>query len=197
MSIIYRVHMMESERGWGQDYWTEDFATREEAELRMKTVNDRNTEARAPDYYIQANKIEVVEVKKYETVAMHGSMTEIEEARGEYKRAVANPQTIIALIDRAEKAEQDARGKELARYATAKLVKKERARAEKAERELAEAKALIDEQANDEGLWFHAITAPEVYLQSALRRLHAAVEGKTETQCALEALRSPSPGQNT
>lgn len=35
---------------------------------------------------------------------------------------------------------------------------------------------LVDHQANDEGLWFVAKTAPEAYLQQALRRLHAAIE---------------------
>jgi hypothetical protein len=33
-------------------------------------------------------------------------------------------------------------------------------------------------QAEDEGLWFVAQTAPEAYLQAALRRLHAAIERK-------------------
>ena len=37
---------------------------------------------------------------------------------------------------------------------------------------------IVDEQAEDEGLWFVAQTAPEAYLQQALRRLHAAVEGE-------------------
>ncbi len=37
---------------------------------------------------------------------------------------------------------------------------------------------VVDEQAEDEGLWFRAQTAPEAYLQQALRRLHAAVEGE-------------------
>lgn len=36
---------------------------------------------------------------------------------------------------------------------------------------------LVDRQAEDEGLWFVAETAPEAYLQQELRRLHAAVEG--------------------
>ena len=31
-------------------------------------------------------------------------------------------------------------------------------------------------QAEDEGLWFEAKTAPEAYLQQELRRLHAAIE---------------------
>jgi hypothetical protein len=36
--------------------------------------------------------------------------------------------------------------------------------------------ALVDEQAEDDGLWFMAQTAPEAYLQQELRRLHAAIE---------------------
>ena len=38
------------------------------------------------------------------------------------------------------------------------------------------ARELCAEQAEDEGLWFQAQTAPEAYLQAALRALHAAVE---------------------
>lgn len=41
---------------------------------------------------------------------------------------------------------------------------------------VAELQALVDEQAEDDGLWFDATTAPEAYLQQELRRLHAAVE---------------------
>ena len=54
---------------------------------------------------------------------------------------------------------------------------------------LAEARAIVDEQANDDGLWFLAETAPEAYLQQALRRLHEAIEGKTQERCAIEAIR--------
>lgn len=43
--------------------------------------------------------------------------------------------------------------------------------------QLAGARALANAQAEDEGLWFEAETAPEAYLQAALRRMHAAVEG--------------------
>ena len=35
---------------------------------------------------------------------------------------------------------------------------------------------LVNRQAEDEGLWFEAVTAPEAHLQAALRKLHAAVE---------------------
>jgi len=37
-------------------------------------------------------------------------------------------------------------------------------------------KALVDEQAEDEGLWFEAETVPEAYLQRKLRELHALIE---------------------
>jgi hypothetical protein len=40
---------------------------------------------------------------------------------------------------------------------------------------------VVDEQANDEGLWFDAETAAEAYVQQALRRLHAAIEGDEDT----------------
>lgn len=39
------------------------------------------------------------------------------------------------------------------------------------------AKGLVEKQATDEGLWFLAATAPEAYLQDALRELHRAIEG--------------------
>ena len=37
-------------------------------------------------------------------------------------------------------------------------------------------KKVVDEQIEDEGLWFMAETAPEAYLQQELRRLHAEIE---------------------
>ncbi len=37
---------------------------------------------------------------------------------------------------------------------------------------------LVNKQAEDEGLWFIARTAPEAYLQQELRKLHAAIEGE-------------------
>lgn len=50
-------------------------------------------------------------------------------------------------------------------------------------------RAMVDEQAKDDGLWFMPQTAPEAYLQQELRKLHALIEGKTQEQCAREALR--------
>ena len=46
-----------------------------------------------------------------------------------------------------------------------------------AARRVADLQTIVDEQAEDEGLWFHAITASEAYLQQELRRLHAVIEG--------------------
>ena len=38
--------------------------------------------------------------------------------------------------------------------------------------------SVVDEQAEDDGLWFASQTASEAYLQQALRRLHATIEGE-------------------
>jgi len=42
---------------------------------------------------------------------------------------------------------------------------------------LSKVMALINEQAEDEALWFNPHSTTEAYLQQALRRLHAAIEG--------------------
>ena len=51
---------------------------------------------------------------------------------------------------------------------------------------------LVNRQAEDEGLWFEAVTAPEAHLQAALRKLHAAVESSQKqvpmTEDEIEAL---------
>jgi hypothetical protein len=47
---------------------------------------------------------------------------------------------------------------------------------------------VVDEQAEDEGLWFIPETITEDILQRALRRLHEAIEGRTSAQCAAEAI---------
>lgn len=44
---------------------------------------------------------------------------------------------------------------------------------------LAFLRRIVDEQAEDEGLWFIAQTAPEAYLQQELRRLHTYIECAT------------------
>jgi hypothetical protein len=57
------------------------------------------------------------------------------------------------------------------------------------EERLKEARKVVDEQAKDEGLWFDAVYITESMLQQALRRLHAAVEGKTPEEIARAILK--------
>lgn len=45
---------------------------------------------------------------------------------------------------------------------------------------LSDIQAMVDAQAEDEGLWFQAMTAPEAYLQQELRKLHAIIECYTK-----------------
>jgi hypothetical protein len=42
--------------------------------------------------------------------------------------------------------------------------------------EIIDLKKIVDEQAEDEGLWCDAENVVEAYLQQELRKLHAAVE---------------------
>lgn len=51
-------------------------------------------------------------------------------------------------------------------------------RLDKAVSSLAAGRQLVAKQAEDDGLWFQAKTAPEAYLQQELRRLHSAIEGE-------------------
>lgn len=57
----YRVHMVESERGWGQEYWHEDFDTEEAAVKYFQETNAKNDLPYTPDWYIAARYIEEVE----------------------------------------------------------------------------------------------------------------------------------------
>ena len=62
MTVRYQISVMESERGWGQDYWNEVYDTYEEAAKRIRDINSENTSSMAPDYYMQASdKIEAIE----------------------------------------------------------------------------------------------------------------------------------------
>jgi len=64
MAIKYQIQVVESERGWGREYWQELFDTYEEAKARIKEINSKNTSLTAPDWYMQADDtIEAVEVK--------------------------------------------------------------------------------------------------------------------------------------
>lgn len=57
---------------------------------------------------------------------------------------------------------------------------------ESLESDIAVLRDVVNEQADDEGLWFIAQTASEAYVQAALRRLHEVIEGKTSEECARE-----------
>jgi hypothetical protein len=61
VNVKFRVHGVDSERGWGREYWAVDFETRAEAEKFMADTNAKNTAKFAPDFYSQANSIEMVE----------------------------------------------------------------------------------------------------------------------------------------
>lgn len=64
VEVKWRVHLMESERGWGQDFWTEDYDTEAQAKERFDSVNAKNTSPTAPDWYMQAQKIEKVFIEE-------------------------------------------------------------------------------------------------------------------------------------
>lgn len=61
VNVKFRVHGVDSERGWGQEHWHVDFETRPEAEKFMTDTNAKNTAKFAPDFYSQANSIEMIE----------------------------------------------------------------------------------------------------------------------------------------
>jgi len=47
---------------------------------------------------------------------------------------------------------------------------------------LEDIKKLVNEQAEDKGIWFIAKTAPEQYLQNALRALHKMIENSKDVE---------------
>ncbi len=61
--LKYRVQLMSSERGWGKEFWHEDYDSFEEASARIHAVNSQNTSATAPDYYEVAEK-EITVIKE-------------------------------------------------------------------------------------------------------------------------------------
>ncbi len=68
MAVKYRVYYTESERGWGQDHWTTDYDSYDEAAAMITKLNADNKAEYArtkmiPDCYILCkDTIEVVEV---------------------------------------------------------------------------------------------------------------------------------------
>jgi hypothetical protein len=64
MATKFRVQLMECERGFGREYWHEDYDTLVEAKARIREVNSKNTSINAPDWYMQAEEVvEAVEVE--------------------------------------------------------------------------------------------------------------------------------------
>ncbi len=64
MTTKFRVQLMECERGFGREYWHEDYDTMAEAKARIRSVNAENTSPTAPDWYMMAQEIvEAVEVE--------------------------------------------------------------------------------------------------------------------------------------
>jgi len=53
-------------------------------------------------------------------------------------------------------------------------------RIDKLEAKLKAIRDVVDEQADEEGIWFDAMTAPEAYVQRELRRLHWVVKEESE-----------------
>jgi len=53
---------------------------------------------------------------------------------------------------------------------------------------ITEVMEIVEEQANDEGLWCDAVYASEAYIQKALRRLHEVIEQKTSEECAINVI---------
>lgn len=56
-------------------------------------------------------------------------------------------------------------------------------------------RALVESQAEDEGLWFETETAPEAYLQQELRKLHAHVEAFLDELFPADLGLTPSPSR--
>jgi len=59
----YRVKFYESERGWGSDTWTRDYANESDALQAVIECNAKYMwQTQTPDYYIKATYIGAVEV---------------------------------------------------------------------------------------------------------------------------------------
>lgn len=59
----YRVHFYESERGWGNDSWSIDYNTEEEARKAcLECENEYMNKGTTPDYYIRPSYVGEVDV---------------------------------------------------------------------------------------------------------------------------------------
>lgn len=62
MAVKYRVHVRESERGWGAEYWHRDFDTRAAAQKFWDELTAKyGGHDVAPDFYMMPQKLEVIE----------------------------------------------------------------------------------------------------------------------------------------
>jgi hypothetical protein len=57
---VWKVHVHESERGWGSDSWDEFFDSHQEAIDYQKEINKNNPTDYIPDYYMVASTPEKV-----------------------------------------------------------------------------------------------------------------------------------------
>lgn len=125
-------------------------------------------------------RVEAIEAHRLrriaQTEAAHASESAAREMRERcVKEAKTHEETARELLNRAKADGHD------------RLADNHEGAADDVEK-VARISAIVDEQANDPGLWFQAETAAEAYVQQALRRLHAAIEGKTPDECARAAL---------
>jgi hypothetical protein len=114
----------------------------------------------------------------------------IKELRAENERQAARMKALDEENERlrAESALWESRTKDGAEIIMGNVQVIERLRAIEAA-----IKVVVDEQANDDGLWFIHETITEDILQRALRRLHEVIEGKTSTERAIEVLTQMAP----
>ena len=62
MATKYRVHVLESERGWGSERWTRDFDTQADAQAFWDDLmKEYGGKAVAPDFYMIPQKMETIE----------------------------------------------------------------------------------------------------------------------------------------
>lgn len=54
--------MVESERGWGQEYWNETFYSEKDRKARMRQIDNKNKAEKAPDWYISYRGTSEIEI---------------------------------------------------------------------------------------------------------------------------------------
>lgn len=101
MAIVtkWRVHYFESERGWGQDWWHNDFDTREEAKADFDWTNAQLNQPTVPDVYIKADSIEEIQIQVEDE-----DMTKRETATERRAREAAEAQAAAEAWERVKPA---------------------------------------------------------------------------------------------